>query len=127
MSFVNELTELITNSSNEVQLLTASPICNSFYNGGVVKNLIPCFYRAYEHELLKNLEKLKKTNIQLYEYTKKGWTFHTKGIWINENGLENPNFTIIGSSNYSYRSYYRDSELNFYLYSMCPVFNKILS
>ena len=37
----------------------------------------------------------------LYEYEKKGWTFHAKGVWLYENNEVLPSLTVIGSSNYS--------------------------
>ncbi|KAF0987486.1 hypothetical protein HZS_1332 [Henneguya salminicola] len=42
-------------------------------------------------------------------------SFHTKGIWIYEdtNLSTNPSATIIGSSNYSERSFKKDVELDF--------------
>lgn len=49
------------------------------------------------------------------------WTFHAKGIWI-EDSKGNLTLSSIGSTNFASRSVKRDTELNFYLYSECESF-----
>ncbi len=117
MNLTEKLTFIIKNSNCFIDLVTASPQANGFYHGGRVKGLIPYLYRIYELKLLKNL---KNSKIQVMEYTKGEWTFHAKGLWLFENNEEKPSLTIIGSSNFSNRSYHKDSEIQFYLYSLCP-------
>ena len=39
--------------------------------------------------------------IRLWEYRRKYWTFHAKGLWISFNGSDpRPCFTLIGSPNF---------------------------
>jgi CDP-diacylglycerol--glycerol-3-phosphate 3-phosphatidyltransferase len=57
--------------------------------------------------------------------------FHGKGLWYCPPGKETeaaslPSFTIIGSSNFGYRSVYRDPELNLLIQSKCEKFQKNL-
>lgn len=40
-----------------------------------------------------------------------GWTYHAKGLWVSLNGEEEPSITIVGSSNYTKRSYSLDLEI----------------
>ena len=48
-------------------------------------------------------------SVQMFEYENAGWVFHGKGAWIYEE--ENKvSMSVIGSSNYSYRSNRRDTE-----------------
>ena len=75
---------------------------------------------------MKNLERHQNKNVNIFEYFRGEWTFHTKGIWFYENQEETPSLTIIGSSNYSQRSYKRDNEIQFYIYSVCPKFKERL-
>ena len=96
-----------------------------------MKKNIPYFYRYYEQNLLKQTN--NKKNIELYEFKKDSWTFHSKGIWIYESNKIHPNATFIGSSNYSnhlflydIRSFDRDLEMQFVIYSLCDKFNKKL-
>lgn len=42
---------------------------------------------------------------------KGGWTYHAKGLWISLNGEEEPSLSIVGSSNYTKRSYGLDLEV----------------
>jgi CDP-diacylglycerol--glycerol-3-phosphate 3-phosphatidyltransferase len=39
-----------------------------------------------------------------------GWTYHAKGLWISLNGEEAPSVSVVGSSNYTKRSYGLDLE-----------------
>ncbi|CAJ0570714.1 unnamed protein product, partial [Mesorhabditis spiculigera] len=48
-----------------------------------------------------------KRQIDLREYKRPGWTFHAKGLWMRDEGVA---ATLIGSSNYGYRSVHRDLE-----------------
>lgn len=83
-------------------------------------------YRVYEMNLFRILQRKDSRKVEIMEYFRGEWTFHTKGMWFYENQEETPNLTIIGSSNYSQRSYKRDNEIQFYFYSMCPKFKEKL-
>lgn len=39
-----------------------------------------------------------------------GWTYHAKGLWVSLNGDTEPSISIVGSSNYTKRSYSLDLE-----------------
>lgn len=41
---------------------------------------------------------------------KEGWTYHAKGLWISVDGEKEPSVSIVGSSNYTKRSYGLDLE-----------------
>jgi CDP-diacylglycerol--glycerol-3-phosphate 3-phosphatidyltransferase len=104
-------------------LVTSAPQANSFFRGGRVKKWVPYFYRVFEEQLQRHANKQKR-DLKLLEYARPGWTFHSKGVWTGDSGnREEYNCTLLGSSNYSERSFKRDSELNFYFYSLCPQFN----
>lgn len=83
--------------------------------------MIPFLYRVYELNLLSRLQKSGNKKVEIFEFFRGEWTFHTKGLWIYEN-QDVPSMTAIGSSNYSQRSYKRDNEIQFYLLSFCPKF-----
>lgn len=90
-------------------MLTSSPRANGFYKCGIFKKYIPGMYRANELNILKKNEKLG--NIKIFEYENGEWTYHAKGAWIYEKDqIDVPQMTVIGSSNYSYRSNRRDTE-----------------
>ena len=71
-----------------------------------------------------------KDNVHLYEYENGDWTFHGKGAWLYEGdgtkSAENLTMSIIGSSNYSYRSNRRDTECQLYILPECEDLKKRL-
>lgn len=118
------------------KVLTAHPIANGFYNSSGISGLLPA---AYTHLSLRFLQAARGSNIQLHEWQRGmvgqpgGWTFHAKGLWItllkssvpsssaSSKRTETPNtenspqpgpaITVIGSSNYTKRSYGLDLEV----------------
>ena len=40
-----------------------------------------------------------------------GWTYHAKGLWVSLGGEKEPSISIVGSSNYTKRSYSLDLEV----------------
>ena len=42
---------------------------------------------------------------------KEGWTYHAKGLWVSLNGEQEPSISVVGSSNYTKRSYGLDLEI----------------
>ena len=103
------------NPSIKTSVLTSSPRANGFYNAGRFKKHIPMMYRANELSVLKSNK--KNQNISIHEYEKGDWSYHAKGAWVYEKPqageaeVVGPAMTVIGSSNYSYRSNRRDTEL----------------
>jgi len=41
---------------------------------------------------------------------KEGWTYHAKGLWVSLDGEREPSLSVVGSSNYTKRSYGLDLE-----------------
>ena len=65
---------------------------------------------------------LEKTKI--FENYKLGWTFHSKMMFLE--GYDDEYLASIGSSNFSDRSYERDHELDFFVYSKSKKFKRLL-
>jgi CDP-diacylglycerol--glycerol-3-phosphate 3-phosphatidyltransferase len=112
------------NPGIKAEFLTSSPRANGFYKAGRFKKYIPGMYRVNELAVLKQTS--KGGNVKIHEWESGEWTFHAKGAWIYEEGEELPQATIIGSSNYSFRSNRRDTEAQLYLVSNCDRFKKKL-
>lgn len=114
-----------------LDILTAAPKANGFFNARGIKGAIPMAYstieRQFYHQMMKKEENHRHS--QLREYQREDWTFHAKGLWgvIHDSREEEkekaeametrPNFTIMGSSNFGRRSYERDFESQLYLYT----------
>ncbi|KAL5255634.1 hypothetical protein ACHWQZ_G011015 [Mnemiopsis leidyi] len=92
------LIDALKHTKAQVDIIIPSIEANGFYKGASVKGLVPDMYN------LSGLRTLNSCpNVNLLEYSRKGWSFHAKGIWAN-------NLTILGSSNFNRRSSLRDTE-----------------
>jgi len=99
-------------------ILTASPYANGFFGSKGISGMLPA---AYSHLSLRFLQAARGKQIQLREWQRGivgqpgGWTYHAKGLWTTlpkENSAPaGPSATVIGSSNYTTRSYGLDLEV----------------
>ncbi|XP_057341735.1 CDP-diacylglycerol--glycerol-3-phosphate 3-phosphatidyltransferase, mitochondrial isoform X1 [Microplitis mediator] len=102
---------LVRDCQASVQLLTAHPTANGFYGAKGVAGGIPAAYTLIEKSFYKYCERMKMNErIKLREYIRSGWTYHAKGLWYTLPNQKKPSFTLIGSSNFGYRSVNRDLE-----------------
>lgn len=118
----------IASTEKPCTVITASPWANGFYGSPGVSGMLPAAYTLLSRRFLKQVEKAGKGDaIQLKEWRKGtvgepgAFTYHAKGIWItlppqinaagraeDESG---PSMTLVGSSNYTKRSYSLDLEV----------------
>ena len=115
-------------------VLTAHPYANGFYGSKGVSGMLPdaythlakMFLRKVKHEGLSESVTLKEWKFGKVN-EEGGWTYHAKGLWVTfpsnetssvsaaqaaEKPQEDPSLTVIGSSNYTKRSYELDLEAN---------------
>jgi CDP-diacylglycerol--glycerol-3-phosphate 3-phosphatidyltransferase len=109
-------------------VLTAHPHANGFYGSKGVSGMLPdaythmakMFVRTVRHEGLAESIALKEWKRGKIGETD-GWTYHAKGLWVtfptppsatSEPGADDPSLTVVGSSNYTKRSYSLDLEAN---------------
>ncbi|KAI8869540.1 hypothetical protein GQ42DRAFT_104619, partial [Ramicandelaber brevisporus] len=100
-------------------MLTASPEANGFYKARGISGHIPTAYSLFLKTFMKRIRRSNRdADFTVSEYKRDGWTFHGKGLWLYANQCDNggdtkdePEMTIIGSSNYGTRSYERDTEM----------------
>ena len=116
--------------SKPCTVITASPWANGFYGSAGISGMLPAAYTLLSRRFLRNVSKADKdSSIQLLEWRKgtvgqpDGWTYHAKGIWAklapqpvsstSEKALgeSGPSITLVGSSNYTKRSYSLDLEV----------------
>jgi phosphatidylserine/phosphatidylglycerophosphate/cardiolipin synthase-like enzyme len=88
-----------------VEIIAGSANANGFYKSKGLSGLIPEAYEILKEDI--------GNQISLFEYSRSGWTFHTKGIWISPATCEMPHSTIIGS-------HFRDTEISFAVKSSNP-------
>lgn len=108
---------LSTTSRNNV-VITASPQANGFFGSKGVSGLLPAAYTLLSRRFLESAHKAGRSqDITLREWRRGtvgeagGWTYHAKGLWISLNGEKEPSISVVGSSNYTKRSYGLDLEV----------------
>uniref|UniRef100_H2YAE0 CDP-diacylglycerol--glycerol-3-phosphate 3-phosphatidyltransferase n=1 Tax=Ciona savignyi TaxID=51511 RepID=H2YAE0_CIOSA len=103
--------QLILNSRSKFDILVASPDANGFLGSAGFAGQIPSVYVELTKKFFNQIIEKDKTNdIKIWEYVRPQWTYHAKGLWFYDKKKELPSLTMIGSSNYGYRSVNRDFE-----------------
>ncbi|KAF7247340.1 CDP-diacylglycerol--glycerol-3-phosphate 3-phosphatidyltransferase, mitochondrial, partial [Varanus komodoensis] len=103
--------DLILGTRAKYQILLASPEVNGFFGAKGVAGAIPAAYVYIEKKFFSEVCCLgQQERIRLQEYSRNGWTFHAKGLWLYLAGSSLPCLTMIGSPNFGYRSVHRDLE-----------------
>nr|POE56767.1 cdp-diacylglycerol--glycerol-3-phosphate 3-phosphatidyltransferase [Quercus suber] len=100
-------------------VIAASPWANGFYGSKGISGMLPAAYTYQSRRFLDSVasESLSQ-QISVKEWRKGtvntpgGWTYHAKGIWITLPGQQHPSISLVGSSNYTKRSYSLDLEAN---------------
>lgn len=100
-------------------VIAASPYANGFYNSPGVSGMLPAAYTLLARRFLDAVRrKGLDAQIELKEWRRGtvnqpgGWTYHAKGLWVTLPGEVAPSVTLVGSSNYTKRSYSLDIEAN---------------
>lgn len=109
---------LQTNPESAV-VVAASPWANGFYGSKGVSGMLPAAYTLLSRNFLDTVAKLGLNDrVTVKEWRKGtvntpgGWTYHAKGLWVTLPGEQAPCLSLIGSSNYTKRSYSLDLEAN---------------
>lgn len=132
------------------RLVAASPESNGFYGSKGLSGRIPGAYTFLEQRFWENVEQrgLQKAiepphtdptdpvmdgpvaSVELREWSKYGWTYHNKGIWITppaQDASFRPTTTLIGSSNYGARSEKLDLECSLLISTTSPHLQSVLA
>ncbi len=100
-AYFNPDSSLAAMIQNQAKVIVPSIQCHGFYGGKGLKKHVPMLYQHLVNQH------------QVYTYNRPNYTFHAKGIWIEDG---NHLLTVIGSNNYGARST-KDVELDFILYT----------
>lgn len=119
-NMTSEVRSLLLNTKpSQATVVAASPWANGFYGSKGISGMLPAAYTHLSRRFLGAVSSAGLSDqIQLKEWRKgtvnepEGWTYHAKGIWITLPGESNPSISLIGSSNYTKRSYSLDLEAN---------------
>jgi CDP-diacylglycerol---glycerol-3-phosphate 3-phosphatidyltransferase len=109
---------LATNPSRGT-VIAASPWANGFYGSKGISGMLPDAYTLLSRRFLDAVRWRDLASvIKLKEWRRGtvnepgGWTYHAKGLWVTLPGETAPSLSIVGSSNYTKRSYELDLEAN---------------
>ena len=112
---------LLSSSPSSATVVAASPWANGFYGSKGVSGMLPAAYTHLGKQFHLAVDKAGlDEKIKLKEWRRGtvgeagGWTYHAKGLWVTLPGEEDigPSVSIVGSSNYTKRSYTLDLEAN---------------
>lgn len=117
-----------------LQVITAAPSANGFHRAKRVRATIPTMYSMIEKQFYGKLCGAASVSMKiLREYSRPGWTFHGKGMWITpvksgsvKSKCSNSALSVFGSSNFGLRSFGRDMEAQLYVYTKNPVLCSLL-
>lgn len=115
------LTKLLLNTaSTNNTVITAAPQANGFFGSKGVSGLLPDAYTLLLRRFLHTVHHSGRDgDITLKEWRHGtvgepgGWTYHAKGLWVAMpgDGASSPSMSVIGSSNYTKRTYSLDLEV----------------
>ncbi|OTA67973.1 hypothetical protein K449DRAFT_324171 [Hypoxylon sp. EC38] len=124
---------LLSTASQSNVVITASPYANGFYKSKGVSGLLPDAYTLLARRFLRAIKEQKRdSEVVLKEWRRGtvnepgGWTYHAKGLWITLPRENDPSISIIGSSNYTKRSYSHDLEAGALIVTQDPDLKKRL-
>ena len=110
---------LLQSNAASGTVVAASPWANGFYGSKGVSGMLPPAYTYLARTFLEAVSRKGCADqITVKEWRKGtvnqpgGWTYHAKGIWVTLPKEDNPSICLIGSSNYTSRSYSLDIEAN---------------
>jgi CDP-diacylglycerol--glycerol-3-phosphate 3-phosphatidyltransferase len=127
LNFPPFLSELLERCGAGLDVISAAPRANGFYDAHGVKGALPMAYSLIEQDFFERTVGREFPTV-LREFNRPGWTFHGKGMWwrpppsavTNKASLGLPQLTVVGSSNFGQRSYGCDLESNLVMFTRSP-------
>ena len=105
----------ILESRSDVNLVCSSPEANGFFGSKGISRFVPVVYSYFESLLFLDFKSRNKwSNLLVHEYYRKNWTWHAKGVWLQD-PTKSYYLAVLGSSNLNHRSLNRDLEAQIYI------------
>ncbi|KAG7394382.1 CDP-diacylglycerol--glycerol-3-phosphate 3-phosphatidyltransferase [Phytophthora boehmeriae] len=128
LNFPPFLSTLLEDCGAGLDVVSAAPRANGFYDAAGLKGALPMAYSLIEQDFFERTRS-REFPATLREFNRPNWTFHGKGMWwrpalsltsTNKTALGLPQITVVGSSNFGQRSYGCDLESNLVIYTRNP-------
>ncbi|KAG6968259.1 hypothetical protein JG688_00005899 [Phytophthora aleatoria] len=129
LNFPPFLSELLERCEAGLDVISAAPRANGFYDARGVKGALPMAYSLIEQDFFERTLGREFPTV-LREFKRPDWTFHGKGMWWrpppstvtngHKSAMGFPQLTVVGSSNFGQRSYGCDLESNLVLFTRNP-------
>jgi CDP-diacylglycerol--glycerol-3-phosphate 3-phosphatidyltransferase len=110
---------LLGTASRNNTVITASPFANGFYDSKGVSGLLPDAYTLLARRFVQAVAHSNQNSSTVLKEWRRGtvgepgaWTYHAKGLWVTLPNDTGPSISLVGSSNYTKRSYSLDLEAN---------------
>lgn len=119
---------LLGTAAARATVIAAAPEANGFYRSPGVSGLLPAAYVLLARRFLR-----AAGAVRLKEWRRGtagvpgGWTYHAKGLWVTLPGDALPALTVVGSSNYTRRSYSLDLEAGAVVVTRDPALRRRLA
>ena len=132
LNFTDDYIDALRTAGARTNVVTASPEANGFYNALGAPGAIPLGYSMLQSRFMAAFNSYRRNegtekgetarcerDVCMFEYNRPGWTFHGKGFWYTSGTAEDarPSGTIVGSSNFGWRSVLRDMESSVLLHT----------
>eukprot|EP01114_Cavostelium_apophysatum_P002716 TRINITY_DN12400_c0_g1_i1.p1 TRINITY_DN12400_c0_g1~~TRINITY_DN12400_c0_g1_i1.p1 ORF type:complete len:490 (-),score=101.35 TRINITY_DN12400_c0_g1_i1:264-1733(-) len=115
LNLTGDYKKIILNSKAKVDVVTASMKTNRFHNAKGFSALVPSMYAAAALQLESEISKMTERLVSIWEYDRKDWTFHGKGMWCvlpedatasaRDSPSNLPSICVIGSGNFGEFTY----------------------
>lgn len=99
---------ILSRSPYPIKIVFGSPQTNGFFGASGLAGYIPHLYVQSSLDFMQKVICSGRT-VSFMEWNRPDWTFHAKGLWVDS--LEAKKIsTVVGSSNFGYRSARKDLE-----------------
>lgn len=109
---------LVATASARNTVITAAPEANGFYRSRGVSGMLPDAYVLLARRFVDGVRRAGRDGAIVVKEWRRGtvgapggWSYHAKGLWVTMPGDAHPALSLVGSSNYTRRSYSLDLEV----------------
>jgi len=121
MNLTDRYVRHLLRTMTPIRFIAAARDANGWWGATGGGRYVPEMYAAATLSFLRRVNRANKSHLlQLYEWSRGGWSYHAKGLWMSaaadaDGDSSTPLLTMIGSPNFGARSVQRDTETSIVL------------